>query len=635
MKKTGIPSVCAASLLLLAILSPADAGNCSIDYHELAGNKEMPQVREHVCPVAADDPSQNLRVTFVRLDEVLAGNLIKGERIPELEPLFGGAKFIDNDVSAGLKVLFDKFAHKEVVPARNLEFSVTVETPRGGENADLNSVHLPSLNAREDETRRLWSISSAQPTFNQAQQYNIEMPEAAATITETTAWPKSFKQFYICEDEAIQCTTVWHYVSRLNELDKIERDTDKAGESTDEAGQQNDHADEKNADKDQPDWNDNPEISYKTHFALFRHLGKTNWPPRFLVIKSNLGCLASYEFSYIMPPLAFDIAVVENPSSKPIRIADLIGVMQRSDSLKESAAENDPTSPAAPQSMAASTLPPGGAMIIPLQAVFLGGVVGADGWGSMSLAQRMYRRIASKAANATFSVTARGRRGRIVFQLKKAVKSFGPPELPQSAEYWFGARFLLSGFLVGTQDLTLSQNKLNRVTLYAQEPADPTATDQPLSPDVRLQLHQTIDAEGSCPILYSWDAIQGEWVKHGKVIHTAHGEENETTELVNIDPKARRFRLAEEELEIATMRRARLILDLHDGRRVIVSPTAFGDGVSPLKIQPYSKTDFSFSIPDEYISTGIDKAQLAVTGFYTRYSEIVASKFLASTFRKH
>src|SRR4051794_33701669 len=213
-------SVDAAALLAGAAL--ARANDCSIGYRELGGVQGLPQVREHVCVVSPGGARRTLRVTFARLDEQLAGNLALGEKTPELDQLFSGAIFVANEVSAEVKLLFQKFAHKVTVPARNMELTVSVGTPRGGETIEIGSAKLPSLNPGENETRRLWSISSSDATVDRNSEYGISMQNLGRTILRTTSWPDGFMQFYSCQEEAIQCTRIWRYVARLNELDAIE-----------------------------------------------------------------------------------------------------------------------------------------------------------------------------------------------------------------------------------------------------------------------------------------------------------------------------------------------------------------------------------------------------------------------------
>jgi hypothetical protein len=211
-----------AGSFLLTTFLPCHAENCSLGYRELAGVQNMPKVREHICPTMTGDLSRNLRVTFVRLDEVLTGNLVR-EQTPEIEQLFGGAKLIDNEVSAELRALFHDFAHKTVMPATNIKFTVKVKALRADEMSHAVSVELPSITANENEVRRFWSISSKTVNVPQPNEYGIQYPKLSEGFFSktNTRWPDGFKQFYVCQNDAILCTELWRYISRLSELDVL------------------------------------------------------------------------------------------------------------------------------------------------------------------------------------------------------------------------------------------------------------------------------------------------------------------------------------------------------------------------------------------------------------------------------
>ena len=474
-----------AGLLLLAVTAPfagadpARTSDCSIAYRELAGVQGLPQVREHVCVVKGSGTSQTLRVTFARLDETLAGNLARSEKTPEFDRLFGSAMLVENDISAELKVLFQNYAHKITVPARNMEMTVTVSTPRGVEALDTKSATLPPLDAGENETRRLWSISSSTANFDAGTEYGISLDSANRVILNDPSWPAGFKQFYICQEEAIQCTKIWRYVEQVSELDAIERDTDRMIRA---AQTPQDRREDQRRDKS--DWNEDHSYIHKTHFSLFRHLAEGGWPAHFIVVGAAMECLGGFEGKYVMPTLALDVAIVENASFAPVRILDLVGVLGKTRGLRAATAAADTS--AAPLHIGEIQVAPGGKVIIPLRITFFAGIANGEPWGSMSDARKMYQRIASKPASAIFTLTSRRTKPPVVF--RKAKSSFGPPELPESTEYRFGAELQLSGFFVDTSGFNLDHTEPNLVTLYGGDTGNDDSTDQP-------------DPESSCPKL--------------------------------------------------------------------------------------------------------------------------------------
>jgi hypothetical protein len=82
------------------------------------------------------------------------------------------------------------------------------------------------------------------------------------------------------------------------------------------------------------------------------------------------------------------------------------------------------------------------------------------------------------------------------------------------------------------------------------------------------------------------------------------------------------------------VRRVQLVLTLSDGRRVAVDPDESGGAQFPRKIQSYTSVSFNYAVPEAFASAGIERAELAGTGFYTRYSTIMASRLFNATIRR-
>ena len=186
-------------------------------------------------------------------------------------------------------------------------------------------------------------------------------------------------------------------------------------------------------------------------------------------------CLGGFEGKYVMPTLALDVAIVENASFAPVQILDLVGVLGKTRGLRAATAAADTS--AAPLHIGEIQVAPGGKVIIPLRITFFAGIANGEPWGSMSDARKMYQRIASKPASAIFTLTSRRTKPPVVF--RKAKSSFGPPELPESTEYRFGAELQLSGFFVDTSGFNLDHTEPNLVTLYGGDTGNDDSTDQP------------------------------------------------------------------------------------------------------------------------------------------------------------
>jgi hypothetical protein len=594
--------------LLLACTVSSRAHDCTSGYRALAGVQGL-LLHERVCTL--DGGSSNiLRVTFARLDEELAGNLARNEKTPELEQLFPNAHLVDNEVSSELRILF-QYAHKTTVPARNMALFVTVSAPHG-ETFEVSSATLSPLNASQNETRRLWSISSDGATFGERQNYAISSNVVDRAIRNTTGWPDGFKFFYICQSNIIECTQLWRYLGRASDLDALEHDTDRDLVAS--------NSDPRIANRDKSDWVEDHDYIYKTHFALFRYLAQRGWPERFLVIRWDVDfCGGAFIGYYVMPPLSLDVAIVENGSPETIRIKDIIGAMDTTAELRASTGQVDA---AGPLHVGEIQVPPGGRLTIPLRITFLGGATEE----ATSDAQKMYQQITSRSPNAMITLT--NKQATPWFTYRKRASSFKPPELPESKDYQFGPQLHLRGFLIENQDLQIDHTAPNLITLNGNEALKDARITGDKQADVVLSLHENNGLGGSCPILYVWNEATAEWVNLGKVIHEANGEDHEATSMVSVTSDARRFRLAEQEPEVASIREAQLILTLRDGRRVSIEPDQSKGATFPRKIPAYTSTSFTYSVPQAYIEAGITRAELAVTGFYNRNSAILASQAL-------
>ena len=458
-------------------------------------------------------------------------------------------------------------------------------------------------------------------------------PSIAAQIIRSRTWPDGFKQFYHCVNwisdaegaikvGAIGCTKIWRYLTQLQDLSGIERETARAIRkmATDDEPNSKDAAD---------DTSDAPERDYKKHFDLLRHLGAQYWPPDLLAISINLPegeCGADFTYNYLMPDIGLDVALLDNPSDRTIRIRDVIGVLDNNRALRAPQRPEALGPKAARLGLAELVLSPHERLIVPLRAFALGGA-GVDQWGSMDTARSFYRKIRAERTSS-FSLSLRkSLRAPLTYRIVKDKGAFGPPEIPNKVEYSFGPQLYVTGFVVESESVNATPVPPSVLSLVGVGHADQNDKDSQDPADFILKVHETILTGESCPILYSWSEQQRAWVKHGKVIHTARGAENQATTVTEVGTEVRRIRLTEEEAETSFIRAVRLILTLHDGRRVLIDPVdnPISHAASWLKIRAFHKRDFSFAVPAEYQSVGIVRAEIAVTGYYERSGPLLSA----------
>jgi hypothetical protein len=371
---------------------------------------------------------------------------------------------------------------------------------------------------------------------------------------------------------------------------------------------------------------------HKKHFDLLRHLGAQYWPPDIFAIVIDLPageCGADITYGYIMPDIGLDVALLDNPSDHAIRIRDVIGVLDKDRALRLPPRPEALRQKASRLGAAELVVAPHERLIIPLRAFATAGV-DPDTWGSMDTARKAYQKIRAERASAFTLSVRESETSPLTYRIVKEKSAFGPPEVPRKVEYSFGPQLFLSGFVVESENVSAVADLPNVLSLVSSTSAD--NPDNPEPADFVLKVHETIVTGPSCPILYSWNEEHREWVKHGKVIHTARGAENETTTITQVATDVRQIRLTEEEPEVSFIRAVQLILTLRDGRQIRIDPVAGPiEHAAPwLKLPAYRKLDFRFDVPAEYESAGIVRAEIAVTGYYERYNPLLLSRLLAS-----
>jgi hypothetical protein len=242
------------------------------------------------------------------------------------------------------------------------------------------------------------------------------------------------------------------------------------------------------------------------------------------------------------------------------------------------------------------TLAPGETLAIPLRMKFVPADSLKTVFGSPAAANRVYQKIRSFPDEMLKSGDE--------CQNKYAIRreSFGAPTVPSPRLYSYGPAVTLKGLSVSGTAIDFDNPLSNFLQLVAGE------------------------GYGSCPYVYAYDAAEHDWVQHGKIIDNASSPAKETTQRITIPGLATRFRISEEELELTYIRRVRLELSLADGRILTLSPKSAGkrDAADPYeKIKYGASREYLFELPAGE-TTAVLKSAFAVTGYYRRYSDLVA-----------
>ena len=414
----------------------AYASGCETEYLPLAGIAGLPRAPAQTCILTSNGTNQKVRVTFLRINEVLAGNLIKKEPTPELDGLFTEASLYQNAISAQLADLFEKFGRKDVQVAEDTSFTVNVRAPSASGKQTWQSASLPLPAKEKGKQRRLWwmTTSFASSLFSEFGRFPIFIKSAAEEIAKTDQWPSGYQMDYDCNYDAIICTTLWTSL-KLDQLAEIEKET--AGEEKRVERAINESV------GDDPEAGDEPssgelrvtilERPYKSHFDLVRKLATNGLPENFLIASAGYGtpeaadgCDNSVElsFSYYMRPLTLDLAIFENLSDQPISGLSLAGRQFAQSGLHV----DDDSAPGSAIDALPATLAARQKWIVPLRMAFSDIF---DDWrdADTNSGQKMFKRISAKPAKSVF-VSDVGIRGSKQGSVKKVKKAFLPPHRP-------------------------------------------------------------------------------------------------------------------------------------------------------------------------------------------------------------
>ena len=606
--------LCVAGLVSMVCCSAVYANDCTVESRELLGIKGLPKVREHVCKANADGGAI-LRVAHIRLDEPLAGSIILDDKWPELDGLFGKMVLVKNEVFDELTALFAKFGRYSNYYTSGILLNIRSQV--GSAETIDESTKLPGSSS-EDDGRKVWSLTAPFDHLNgHSTPCAIPLSNVRKTILVKSQWPKGFKHHYGCEHNAILCTRPWAYLE-LGQLGAIEKEMVAKEKALRKQLGGNASMDPSDADSKQ--WG-----GIEVRFDLLRYIGQAGLPKPFMVISGEAleGCGALFEFTYHMPFMSVDVAVIENTSATAVKIDQLLGV--KLGSPKTVRKLGDAKSGQLEVGGGEIVVPAGTKAIVPLRVVFSNDVE----WASpkrLTAAQKMYKRISSQAPGTLFTQTFT-RMWEPGFpknmKMSMAKEAFLPPETPDQSGFVFGREYVLAGFTSRNRRVAFQGNALHQVGLSRQfSKADVMPEEGSPEPVTKLRLHQNFSMEGSCPILYAQDPRTSRWIRHGKTIHEANGAAKEGTSAVIVDPAARVFMLTEEEPEVAFIRAVKLHVTLNDGRSLILEPTEHRELVDGFQFIIHEKQaiKFSFSLSKHDEAIGVAESKLHISGYYQRYA---------------
>jgi hypothetical protein len=317
---------------------------------------------------------------------------------------------------------------------------------------------------------------------------------------------------------------------------------------------------------------------------LISYLAGERWPDDFAILFGTAdsdGCDSGFSFS--MPVIMLEFALLENTSSRPLTIDGIFGGRSGETRLRIASASASNLLAVTGNTLSESvgTLAVGEKVLVPLRIILGPDQSVTDAFGYRQTASELNRRLGTSG----FSGNA------------------GAFAAPSQKTYVYGPEVAIGGLSVNGSRVDLAKRSANfmEITMSSEE--------------------------GSCPHLLSWDEYRSDWVDHGKVLDKAPSSDREYTELKVFSGFKGRFRLEEREPEIAFIDQTALTILLDSGRIMALKPTnpklAERDG-DLVRIPWGDKIESVFTLPDGVSVEQVKESRFAVTGYYVRYSNLSA-----------
>ncbi len=528
------------------------------------------------------EAAASVRVAFHRLSEAASAGVLAGKPWPEVAAVIGKARVLGNGVAQEAHKLYNDYGISE---EREDAFHFQATAADAAQEAEKVTAGFG---------RRAITYLTYPDTEGLTGQ-NMALPDESKQISSTREWPADMQFYYSgedCKPGNFACYTLWRYlkaddVGRFEERWQAQQAMMRA---------------------ENPDFAANMDANLEPiptpgvgPLKLIGYLTKDRWPEDFaVVVGSYSGCGGGYDFSYYPRQMVLDVAVIENVSTKPLAVGDLLGTQVDNSGLRPPAPPMRGVVAAGvvPIPGAVGTLAPGERVLVPLKMTFVApkGLANAFS-GKIADARKAYSQIEALPAGTVITEEPAGEQN----TMTKVKDGFRPPMLPKVTPYMWGPELTLKGLMANGKRIMLEDTSANFLELTAGE------------------------GYGSCPFLYSYDEAKRVWVSHGKVIDNADEASKEMTQEVAITAFATRFRIAEEELEMSQINRVVLSVTNKDGETLQLMPDDIrlkDKDDRYVRILAGSAITVSFKLPRGMKPEDVASSKLAVTGYYRRYSSM-------------
>jgi hypothetical protein len=322
-------------------------------------------------------------------------------------------------------------------------------------------------------------------------------------------------------------------------------------------------------------------VGIPRELRLASFLAGNDWPDEFMIMSGTVedGCLGG--FSYALPEFVVDVVIIENTSNIPIILNDILGVQPSDTRLRLAMPSRLRPGAVNPLGLPMGTLGPREKVLIPLKISLVPSRETTAEFRDPESANQIHKQVG-----------ARGYGGN--------VGGFGAPSF---RNYVYGPEITMSGVVVNGTRIDLEGRSANYLEMTMSR------------------------EEGSCPYLLS-QAADGDWINYGKVLHKALNKESEYTELRTFHDFKHRFRLEEQEPEMAFIDQVELIAVLKTGHTLTLiadNPKLRRRDGEYLRLLWGHAIDINFSLPTGLHEEDVVESRLYVTGYYLRYSDLLAN----------
>jgi len=609
------PKIIFAAVALGLTLAPTGLlAECKDQPREVALDKDNVVVlRSYLCTTGTDTDSAQFRVEYYRLSDGAVSLLLANGSSIKLRKTLGPAKIMPNEVAQTYADLVKKFGITADVPKNNFltgDLSFTVmpadETP--------SAPDIPANNAGDQNTKDKTGLKQLRTLIGL---WGAGVGDDYPAIAEISALqnktiPTNLGYYYSfsgaakdypdasCDKQDFTCKKFGDDIYQMlvwRPLSVVDIDNFGANAKAYNARMLQVRKD-KTAAKVSFVGPGDPASNYD---SLVKFISSGGLPDDFSFLlgryqpspecgdaspDGDLPGLAGWKFNTVRRNVKIDAVFVENVSKQPLVIGQLLGYRNANADLRVAESESASPANATPLDATSGTIAPGQTAIILTRILFL---LPPD-----QLTGFRKDRQSMDALRTAFGAGGFG-------------GNISAYRVPNPKDYTFGPTLNVTGVLINSK----------RIDFAARS--------------ARNFLELTASQEGaSCPYLLSWDDSKQEWISDGKILEKGQGQNRAYTEIVTFPDLRTHFRIEEREPEFAHVQDVKLIIELRNGSTQTFSPvrSAVASDSGEVNLMWGEAADFVFAVPDTVHADDVAQTRLEITGFYERYSNLLAEKEL-------